>query len=115
MAKTCKNYSQTPLFFFLAIFLISSFYIFQEHGNIISSSAATKILSSSRRALLQIPYNYKEKKFTAMKNDLLHQDPTTSTRKERHDDEFQMAAHEVPSGPNPESNRWEKQRLLIST
>lgn len=40
-----------------------------------------------------------------MKNDLLHQDPTTSTRKERHDDEFQMAAHEVPSGPNPESNR----------
>lgn len=98
MAKTCRI-PQTPLLLlFLALLLIASF-----------TYALSLDFSSPKtsRTLLQTH----EQHHSTM--NLIHQTYTSSThsaaaavsatRKHR---EFEMAAHEVPSGPNPISNRW---------
>lgn len=110
MAKTFCRIPQAPLLF-LALLLIASFYVLSLDFSVIFDGEHDVFFSSHpkrSRTLLQTHEEVEQQRYSTM--NLIHQDQTDTsthaaagaTRKER---EFGMAAHEVPSGPNPISNR----------
>ncbi|KAL3506379.1 hypothetical protein ACH5RR_031761 [Cinchona calisaya] len=102
MAKSSKTASlqifkksQALLIFLLALLLVIAS---PSHGRFLDFPTTFEdSVAPNGRALLEI--NPTNKQSTTMK---IHHHEEKTQNKDR---EFRMAAHEVPSGPNPNSNR----------
>ncbi|KAL3507349.1 hypothetical protein ACH5RR_032731 [Cinchona calisaya] len=106
MEKSCKRSAiqsfknSKALLLLLSLLLISSLYY--VHCSLDFSVTCEPSSAQNGRALLEI--NPPNKQSTVKIHEEQHNNNPTasSTTKDR---QFGMAAHEVPSGPNPESNR----------